>query len=368
LRKELELRAAELGFDTFGIAPVAAIGGAGLRLGEFLKDGRHGDMGWMADTAERRADPTRLMENARHVVMLGLSYAPARDPLEALNSASNAAISVYAKGRDYHDLIKGRLKELAGLIARRANADVKVFVDTAPLMEKPLAAGAGLGWQGKHTNLVSRVHGSWLFLGAILTDAELPADMPEDDLCGSCRRCLDVCPTKAFPAPYQLDARRCISYLTIEHQGHIPAEFRKAIGNRVFGCDDCLAVCPWNKFAETARETKLHAQAETDNPPLEDLLGLDDAAFRMRFAGTPVKRNGRARFLRNCLIAAGNSADSSLIGCVRRLIDDDSELVRAMAVWALDQLADRQQFVSVREVELAKETDAGVIAEWQRCR
>lgn len=366
MRKELEARAQALGFEAFGIAAVSSIGDAGERLKDFLRGGRHGDMEWMAQTAARRADPRKLMADARSVVMLGLSYAPGHDPLDALEAGSNAAISVYAKGRDYHDIIKGRLKELAGLLARRANADVKVFVDTAPLMEKPLAAASGLGWQGKHTNLVSRTQGSWLFLGAILTNADLPANGAEADYCGSCRACLDICPTDAFPAPYQLDARRCISYLTIEHQGHIPAEFRKAIGNRVFGCDDCLAVCPWNKFAQRGRETKLHARAESDNPPLEELLGLDDKAFRSRFAGTPVKRNGRARFLRNCLIAAGNSKDPGLVHWVRCLLVDDSVLVRAMAVWALGQLADGQEFYSAREQGIARETDPNVIGEWQR--
>ncbi|KUO55088.1 MAG: epoxyqueuosine reductase [Alphaproteobacteria bacterium BRH_c36] len=365
LNDELKARADALGFDAFGITSAEASEATAARLYDFLRLDRHGDMSWMADTAERRADPLQLMPAARSIVMLGMSYSPERDPLEALAAKSHAAISVYAKSRDYHDIIKGRLKDLAGLLARRANADVKVFVDTAPLMEKPLAAAAGLGWQGKHTNLVSRGHGSWLFLGAILTDADLAADAPEADHCGNCRKCLDVCPTNAFPAPYQLDARRCISYLTIEHQGHIAAEFRRAIGNRVFGCDDCLAVCPWNKFAEAARETKLRARAQSDNPPLGELLALDDDAFRARFAGTPVKRTGRARFVRNCLIAAGNSADAALLAPVKSLLNDASPLVRAMAVWALGELAAAEEFATAREEHLPREADRQVAAEWQ---
>lgn len=366
LREEVQARARALGFDAFGIASVDAAREAPARLGAFLQKGRHGDMEWMAETAQRRADPRRLMDSARSVVMLGISYAPGRDPLADLERTSNGAISVYAKGRDYHDILKGRLKEIAGLIARRSSADVKVFVDTAPLMEKPLAAAAGLGWQGKHTNLVSREHGSWLFLGAILTEADLPADAPEPDRCGSCRKCLDICPTDAFPAPYQLDARRCIAYLTVEFKGHIAQEFRKPIGNRVFGCDDCLAICPWNKFARTARESKLAARADTDNPPLGELLAMDDRHFRTRFAGTPVKRTGRSRFLRNCLIAAGNSADRSLLPVVAGLLSDASPLVRAMAVWALGELAGSEDFESSRKEHLWREKDGNVIAEWGR--
>ncbi|MCH9809246.1 MAG: tRNA epoxyqueuosine(34) reductase QueG [Alphaproteobacteria bacterium] len=361
-------RATSLGFDAFGITSPGSIGKAGARLQDFLERGRHGDMDWLKDTAERRADPRQLMASARSVIVLGMSYGPKQDPLKALEATSNAAISVYAKGRDYHEVMKGRLKEIAGLVAGRAGCDVKVFVDTAPLMEKPLAAAAGLGWQGKHTNLVSREHGSWLFLGAILTEADLAASAPETDHCGSCRRCLDICPTDAFPAPYQLDARRCIAYLTVEYHGHIAAEFRKPIGNRVFGCDDCLAVCPWNKFAEAASEAKLAARAETDNPPLADLLALDDGQFRKRFAGTPVKRAGRARFLRNCLIAAGNSGDMGLAGSVEELLGDPSPLVRAMAVWAYGELLGDNEFSRARARYLPLESDADVIMEWNAGR
>lgn len=368
LVRELRQRADALKFDAFGVAPADNLQSTGAHLLEFTKLGRHGDMDWMVETMHRRVSPRSLMPSARRLVMVGMSYAPATDPLEALNKPANAAISVYAKGRDYHEVLKGRLKELAGLLARRANADVKVFVDTAPLMEKPLATMAGLGWQGKHTNLVSRQHGSWLFLGAILTDALLPLDRPEEDHCGNCRRCLDVCPTDAFPAPYQLDARRCIAYLTVEHKGHIPAAYRKPIGNRVFGCDDCLAVCPWNKFAQVTREAKLRARAETDNPPLGELLELDDAAFRLRFSGTPVKRTGRERFIRNCLIAAGNSGDVSLLPAIRRLLDEPSPLIRAMAVWALGEFVSEQEFTDIMKRYYPRETNADIVAEWQRRR
>jgi epoxyqueuosine reductase len=296
--------------------------------------------------------------------MVGMSYAPAGDPLAVLAQRERGAISCYAQGSDYHDVMKSGLKRVAGVLARESGAAVKVFVDTAPLMEKPLAEAAGLGWQGKHTNLVSRDFGSWLFLGAILTSAELEPDAPEADHCGTCTRCLDVCPTAAFPAPYQLDARRCIAYLTIEHKGHIPAEFREAIGNRVFGCDDCLAVCPWNKFAAAARQTRLQVLEGAASPPLTELLALDDTAFRRRFAGTPVKRTGRDRVVRNALIAAGNSGDAKLIPLIERLLDDASPLVRAMAVWALARLAKRPHWATLKTVRHAEETDAGVRAEW----
>jgi epoxyqueuosine reductase len=334
------------------------------RLAAFLDTGRHGDMDWMATTAGRRGHPLALWPEARSVIMLGMSYAPDGDPRAVLAERSRGAISCYAQSKDYHDVVKAGLKRVAGSLARASGAQVKVFVDTAPLMEKPLAQAAGLGWQGKHTNLVSRAHGSWLFLGAILTTAELAPDAPETDHCGSCRRCLDVCPTRAFPAPYQLDARRCISYLTIEHRGHIPAELRVALGNRVFGCDDCLAVCPWNRFAAAGREAKLAARDGARSPPLTDLLALDDAAFRARFAGTPVKRTGRDRVVRNALIAAGNSADPGLAPAVERLLADASPLVRAMAVWALKALADAEAWAAARTRYAGRETDSAVREEW----
>jgi epoxyqueuosine reductase len=294
-----------------------------------------------------------------------MAYPSESDPLEALAQADHGTIALYAKRRDYHDVVKGRLKHLAQWIARTTGSAVKVFVDTAPLMEKPLAAAAGLGWQGKHTNLVSRQLGSWFHLGVILTEAELPADPPAADHCGTCRRCLDICPTAAFPAPYQLDARRCISYLTIEHKGPIPRSFRRAIGNRIFGCDDCLAVCPWNKFAIAARDQRLETRIEADNPPLAELLVLDDQAFRSRFAGTPVRRAGRDRFLRNVLIAAGNARDTSLRPAVTSLLDDDSPLVRGMAIWALASLASEDEVRQERTRRLPVEQDADVIREWR---
>jgi epoxyqueuosine reductase len=358
-----EARAA--GFVVARVTAPSAIGPAvAERLAAFLREGRHGDMDWMASTADRRRHPLALWPEARSIVMLGMSYAPEDDPLAVLAERSRGAISCYAQSRDYHDVVKAGLKRVAGALQRASGAEVKVFVDTAPLMEKPLAEAAGLGWQGKHTNLVSREHGSWLFLGAILTTAELEPDAPEADHCGSCRRCLDVCPTNAFPTPYQLDPRRCISYLTIEHRGHIAPELRKPMGNRVFGCDDCLAVCPWNKFAAAARETKLQAREAVRSPPLAELLALDDAAFRARFAGTPVKRTGRDRVVRNALIAAGNSNDASLLPAVEGLLDDASPLVRAMAVWALQQLGDAQTWAAARNRYILREPDVAVRAEW----
>ena len=325
-------------------------------------------MAWMAETFERRTDLRTLMPDAMSVVMLGLNYGPETDPLAALSRPDTGAISVYARHRDYHDVLKGKLKELAAFLvaaARPEQTDVKVFVDTAPLLEKPLAARAGLGWQGKHTNLVSREFGSWLFLGAILTNLELPPDPPELDHCGQCRACLDVCPTGAFPAPYQLDARRCISYLTIEHEGPIPRELRPAIGNRIYGCDDCLAVCPWNKFASVGREAKLAARADLNAPPLAELACLDDASFRSLFAGGPIKRIGRARFVRNVMIAIGNSNDRALAKVAVDRLDDDSSLVRGAAIWALARLTSREEFSSFASMCLRREIDGAVIEEWR---
>jgi epoxyqueuosine reductase len=323
-------------------------------------------MAWMKDGCERRIDPLALMPGARSLIMLGLNYGPSGDPLAALALKDAGAISVYARHRDYHDVVKGKLKQLAAFLvaaAKPRKAGVKVFVDTAPLMEKPLAARAGIGWQGKHTNLVSREFGSWLFLGAILTDLELSPDLPEQDHCGACRACLDVCPTDAFPAPYRLDARRCISYLTIEHRGPIPRELRPRMGNRIYGCDDCLAVCPWNKFAKVGREAKLAARADLDAPPLAELGRLDDAGFRALFAGGPIKRIGRARFLRNVMIAIGNSSEASLAGVVRERLDDESPLVRGAAVWALAQLCPREEFAGL--AGRRTERNANVEDEWR---
>jgi epoxyqueuosine reductase len=365
LKDLLRAEARAAGFDLARVTtPDALDARTGHRLAEFLKAGRHGDMEWMESTAQRRRHPIDVWPSARSIVMLGMNYTPAGDPLAALREPDRGAISCYAQGKDYHDVVRAGLKRVAGSLARASGADVKIFVDTAPLMEKPLAAVAGLGWQGKHTNLVSRRFGSWLFLGAILTTAELLPDAPESDHCGTCTRCLDICPTRAFPAPYQLDARRCIAYLTIEHKGHIPAEFRTPIGNRVFGCDDCLAVCPWNKFAETARHAKLEALPANQAPPLAELLALDDAAFRRRFAGTPIKRTGRDRVVRNALIAAGNSGDVGLLPAVERLLGDASPLVRAMAVWALKRLAAPDAAARLRGQHFPGEPDVHVRTEW----
>jgi epoxyqueuosine reductase len=320
-------------------------------------------MDWLARTRERRADPKVLWGDAKSVIVLGFNYGPDENPLDLLQQRTRGAISVYARGDDYHELIKGRLKQIGGWLIAKAGGEIKVFVDTAPVMEKPLAAVAGLGWQGKHTNLVSREYGSWLFLGSIFTTLELPFDEPETDHCGSCRACLDICPTAAFPAPYQLDARRCISYLTIEHKGPIPRELRARMGNRIYGCDDCLAVCPWNKFAQTGHEMKLAARAENRAPELAELARLDDAAFRARFAKSPVKRTGRERFIRNVLIAIGNSDEPSLAGEAERLLNDASPLVRGAAVWALARLAP-DVFNRAAQRMRPQESDGSVVEEW----
>jgi epoxyqueuosine reductase len=331
-------QAAKLGFDACGIARVETAWPASARLAEFVAEGRHGEMAWMEITAERRAHPRAMWPEARSAIVLGLNYGPKTDPLAALEARTHAAISAYAQGDDYHELIKKRLKALARWLAAKRGCQVKVFVDTAPLMEKPLAQAAGVGWQGKHTNLVSRGFGSWLFLGVVLTDSALTSDAAEADHCGGCRACLDICPTRAFPAPYQLDARRCISYLTIEHAGPIPENLRPALGNRIYGCDDCLAVCPWNKFASAAREAALQARESLDQPPLAELAALDDAGFRALFAKTAVKRIGRDRFVRNVLYAIGNSGDPVLAEAARPRLADDSAVVREAAVWALARL------------------------------
>lgn len=364
----LEAKAQALGFDGLKVAAADSIPEAAGRLAAFVDKGYHGSMRWMADTAERRSTPAALWPEVRSVIMLAMTYgpddAPEHHPLAHLNNKETGGISVYARHRDYHDVIKGRLKELASFLISRAGGDVKVFVDTAPVMEKPLAQAAGLGWQGKHTNLVSRELGSWFFLGSIFTTLELAAGEREQDHCGSCRACLDACPTDAFPAAYQLDARRCISYLTIEHVGPIPTEFRSAMGNRIYGCDDCLAACPWNKFAQTAREAKLIARQDLISPRLDALLALDDAAFRRLFSGSPIKRIGRNRFLRNVLIAAGNAQQPALIPHVETHLHDPDATVRLSAVWALRQLAGEEQFGIKRSAFLPKEDDPGVRAEW----
>jgi len=352
------------GFDLCRITRPDAIPEARPRLDSFLEEGLHGTMAWMAETRERRGDPRVLWPEVRSIVVLGLNYGPDADPRGILDKPDRAAISVYARNRDYHDVIKGRLKEIATRFAARSGEDVKVFVDTAPVMEKPLAAAAGLGWQGKHTNLVSRTHGSWLFLGSIFTTADLIIDEPEADHCGSCRACLDACPTGAFPAPYRIDARRCISYLTIEHKGPIDPELRPLIGNRIYGCDDCLAACPWNKFAAAASEMKLVAREDLKEPTIASLLTLDDTAFRAFFSGSPVKRIGRDRFIRNVLIAAGNSGDPSLAGACRQLADDPSPAVRGMAIWALSRLMEAGEFRAFA-ADRKDDADEDVRAEWR---
>jgi epoxyqueuosine reductase len=342
-----------------------AIRDAAPHLHDWLDAGAHGDMDWMERTRERRGDPRALWPDVKRIVVLGLNYGPDEDPLAALARKDCGTVSVYSRGDDYHDLIKGKLKRIAQWLVAQTASELKVFVDTAPVMEKPLAEAAGLGWQGKHTNVVSRTHGSWLFLGVLFTNLELPEDRPEADHCGSCRACLDVCPTNAFPAPYKLDARRCISYLTIEHKGPIPRELRPLMGNRIYGCDDCLAVCPWNKFAQAGREAKLAAREENRAPSLRDLLALDDAAFRARFAKSPIKRTGRDRFLRNVLTAVGNSGDSSLAADAGALLRDPSPLVRGATVWALSRIMPKGDFSALARSSRESETDADVIEEWE---
>ena len=336
---EIAAKAAALGFDAVGFAEARLSAEAQAGLRDFRAAGHHGSLGWMAERAGERADPRALWPAVRSVISLGMSYAPAGDALATLGRRDRGNISVYARHRDYHDVIKGKLKHLAQFMVGRWGAGVKVFVDTAPVMEKPLAQAAGLGWQGKHTNLVSRRHGSWLFLGEVFTTLELVAALPHADRCGSCTRCLAACPTDAFPAPYRLDARRCISYLTIEHAGPIPDEFRPLMGNRIYGCDDCLAACPWNRFAVAGREAKLAARAELDAPELARLTALDDAGFRALFAGSPIKRIGRGRFVRNVLIAIGNSGLPALLPAAQALLADADPVVADAARWAVGRLA-----------------------------
>ncbi len=342
-----------------------AVPEAAARLAQFLAAGSHGDMEWLAGTAERRGDPRILWPDVRSMVLLGMNYGPEEDPLAVLAQRTRGAISVYARGDDYHELIKPRLKHVARWLLAAAGGDVKVFVDTAAVMEKPLAAAAGLGWQGKHTNLVARDFGSWLFLGAIFTTVALAEDTAEPDRCGSCDACLRICPTDAFPAPYRLDARRCISYLTIEHKGPIPRALRAPMGNRIYGCDDCLAVCPWNKFAQAGREAKLAARASLRAPSLADLARLDDAGFRALFAKSPVKRTGRTRFLRNVLVAIGNSGDAALAPEAERLLADPAALIRGAAVWALGRLLGREEFAALANERSSGEMDVTVQEEWK---
>lgn len=359
-------RALSLGFDAIGFAGPEDVGQAGRKLSEFIALGRHGEMKWMTKKLDRRKDPKKLWPAVRGVIVVAANYGPETDPLDDLSRRSIGTISVYARNRDYHKILKGRLKQLGNWMSSSLGGKIKVFVDTAPVMEKPLAEAAGLGWQGKHTNLVSQEYGSWLFLGVIFTTFEVSSEETIGDRCGSCQRCLDICPTHAFPAPYQLDARRCISYLTIEHKGQIAREFRAAMGNRIFGCDDCLAVCPWNKFARATREVKLSAREDLLAPDLSMLARLDDQAFRTLFAGSPIKRLGRNRFVRNVLVAIGNSANPALAKAAAARLEDSSPLVRGMAVWAWQQLAKPEEIAGRRKQHLCQESDSAVRAEWGR--
>ena len=359
----LDAEADIYGFDVVGVTDACLDDAYADALDAFVSAGYHGEMSWIADTKTRRTDPRALWPDATTVIMLGCNYGPDHNPLDSLAARSSANISVYARGRDYHDVLKGRLKQIASRFSVRTGWKVKVFVDTAPLMEKPLAAAAGIGWQGKHTNLVSSDFGSWLFLGAIVTDGQLYANAPSEDRCGSCTACLDICPTDAFPAPYKLDARRCISYLTIEFSGHIPNEFRHSMGNRIFGCDDCLSVCPWNKFASSSAELKFASQTETELPPLHWLLSLDDESFRNAFSGSPVKRTGYIRIMRNSLIAAGNSGDKTLLPVIISYLKHEDARLRAMAVWAIGMLVPNDEALAYRT---SSETDPHVVSEWER--
>jgi epoxyqueuosine reductase len=363
LKTDLVARARVLGFDPVRIAPAELAREIGAGLEAHLAAGYHGDMDWLAREPARRMTPKGLWPEVRSVILLGMNYGPETNPLDDPSNRDTGVISVYARGADYHDLLKKRLRELGRWLAEASGSELKIFVDTAPVMEKPLAAAAGLGWQGKHTNLVSRDFGSWLFLAAIFCAIELPSDPPETDHCGHCRRCLDSCPTAAFPEPYRIDARRCISYLTIEHRGPIPVEFRAKIGNRIYGCDDCLAVCPWNKFARRTAELAFHARAELGAPLLSELAALDESGFRRLFAGSPVKRVGRARFLRNVLISLGNSGSLASVAAVEERLDDEHPLVRGTAVWALAEL-DPVRCRHAAASRAPRETDPAVRAEW----
>ncbi len=359
LKTALIAKARALGFDAVKVTRAELHDEIGTGLDGYLADGNHGGMDWLSREPERRRQPRGLWPEARSVIVLGINYGPEGDPMAGLAHKDRGVVAAYALGKDYHDVVKKRMKELGRWLGQASALPLKVFVDTAPVMEKPLAQAAGLGWQGKHTNLVSREFGSWLFLGEIFTAAELPPDEPEIDHCGSCSACQDVCPTSAFPAPYRLDARRCISYLTIEHKGPIPVEFRAPMGNRIYGCDDCLAVCPWNKFASRTSEIAFHPRDELTAPRLADLASLDDAAFRALFSGSPIKRIGRDRFVRNVLIAMGNSMDRSLASVAEVLLADASPLVRGMAVWALSILNP-----GLLSGKRTTETDSDVLAEW----
>jgi epoxyqueuosine reductase len=366
ISNEIKKFAAETGFDSVRFTAADGIKSSADYFKEFIDKEYHGDMAWMEEKAERRSSPKALWPDVKSVIMLGMNYGPDQNPMAILDHKELAAISVYAKGKDYHNILKKKLKQLARWIVQEYGVEVKVFVDTAPVMEKPLAHKSGLGWQGKHTNLVSKEYGSWLFLGSIFTTLELPEDKPLTVGCGSCTSCLDICPTKAFPNPYQLDARRCISYLTIEYKGHIAEEFRKPMGNRIYGCDDCLSVCPWNKFASLTNEINYLPRVELDYPHLSDLASMNDKSFRNVFSGSPIKRIGRDYFIRNIMIAMGNSEKPEFIPQLTEKLSEASPHIRAMAVWALSQLLDRETFIQLRSPPLALETDEDVRAEWAK--
>ncbi len=358
--------AKEAGFDVIRVTDPSGLEPNAAYFQQWLDKGHHGDMDWMREKTDRRSNPRILWPNVKSIILLAMNYGPDQNPLGTLKLKNMGNISVYARGKDYHDVVKKKLKQVARDLHNRFDADVKVFVDTAPVMEKPLAVKSGLGWQGKHTNLVSRDYGSWLFLGSIFTTLALTPDPPEIDHCGSCTQCLDICPTNAFPAPNQLDARRCISYLTIEYKGHIAEEFRKPMGNRIYGCDDCLAVCPWNKFAKKLDEPAYLPRPELIYPELGDLLELDDASFRQVFSGSPIKRIKRDYFIRNVLIAAGNSQNTSLIPKIIKHLEDPAPIIRAMAVWALSQLCEINKFDALKKKRRDSETDQDVLREWDR--
>lgn len=366
LKSYIKNQAHSLGFDAVRIVSPHAIAEAAPRLRHFLAQNYHGDMEWLATHEARRKSPLALWPEVKSIIMLGVNYGPKGNPLDRLACKMTGNISVYARGRDYHHIIKKKLKQLARQISKESPAQLKVFVDTAPILEKPLAAAAGLGWQGKHTNLVSREFGSWLFIGSIFTTAKLAPDKQEADYCGTCRACLDICPSNAFPQAYQLDARRCISYLTIEAKHQVPLEFRSLIGNRIYGCDDCLAICPWNKYAKNTREAKLRTSAVLHKPALADLAKLDDAAFRSLFATSPIKRTGRERFVRNVLIALGNAGKQESVPHIQARLADEAPLVRGMAVWALAQYKTEDEMKSLAQKALPNESDMGVRAEWER--
>ena len=366
LKLALQRQALTEGFDLVGITSADLPELNKIAFAEFLINNWHGDMLWMEEKKQRRENPSHLWPEAKSVIMLAMNYGPEQNPLPELKKTKNGVLSCYAKGKDYHDIVKKKLKNLARWFVAETGAEVKVFVDTAPVMEKPLAMQAGIGWQGKHTNIVSPKLGSWTFLGAIFTTEAIEIDEPEKDHCGSCRKCLDICPTNAFPKAYQLEATKCISYLTIEHQGMIDRELRSKMGNRIYGCDDCLAICPWNKFAKKAEELRFLARDEIDNPPLKELLKLDDESFRKKFSGTPIKRTGRNRFIRNCLIAAGNSKDQELVQDVQNHLRDENELVRATSVWAMEQLLQKEDFTKLKQTEIVKEKHPLVLSEWHK--